>query len=302
MLCSRNTVTKEVRRRRGITPFFVFVFPALLAVGIIIFYPAVYAIAISFTDRHLLYLGFTRFVGVRNYIEMIKDKNFWHSLRLMLGFLGIALPIEIVIGFSVALLFTNNFPLNRIMRSLLMLPVFVLPVLSGLTWRLMLQPRYGVLAEFFRSLSIGPIAWLADPKYAYLAILLQDIWRMWPFVFIIVYAGLTSLPAEFVEASLVDGASFFQRLWYVIIPCMKPVIATAFLLRMIDALRIFSEVYVMTYGGPSNATMLLSLYIHKQAFEFGKISYASTIAVFLLLIALGISYFVVKRMMRGEVS
>ncbi len=288
------------KKRGGVTPFFVFIFPALLVLGIILLGPMIYALSISFTNRELLYLGTTKFIGVKNYIEMLKDRNFWHALKLMLGFLGIALPIEIVLGFFVALLFTKDFPLNRILRSLLMLPVFVLPVLSGLTWRLMLQPRYGVLAEVVRLFSIGPTAWLADPKYSYLAILLQDIWRMWPFVFIIMYAGLSSLPSEYVEASLVDGASFAQRLFYVLIPIMKPVITIAFLLRMIDALRIFSEVYVMTYGGPSNATMLLSLYIHKQAFEFGKISYGSAMAIFLLLIALGISYFAVRKGLRGD--
>ncbi len=301
MRFSKNMVIK-IKKRRGLTPFFVFTFPALATIGIILIYPVFYAISISFTDRELLYLGTTKFVGLANYTEMMMDRNFWHALRLMLGFLVIALPIEILIGFFVAILFTRDFPLNRVLRSLLMLPVFVLPVLSGLTWRLMFQPRYGVIAEFFRSLSLGPVAWLADPKYAYAVILMQDIWRMWPFVFIIIYAGLSSLPSEYVETALVDGATFFQRLRYVIVPFMKPVITTAFLLRMIDALRIFSEVYVMTYGGPSNATMLLSLYIHKQAFEFGKISYASTMAVFLLLIALAISYFAVKRGLRGDLA
>ncbi|HEY8541179.1 MAG TPA: sugar ABC transporter permease [Pseudothermotoga sp.] len=267
---------------------------------LILIFPVTFALVLSFTDRRLVYLGSTNFVGISNYIEMFKDNGFWNSLVLQLGFIIIALPIELVIGFFVALLFNREFAFNKVLRSLLMLPVFILPVLSGLTWRLMLQPRYGVLSTFFKSISLGPSAWLADTRYAYLAVLLQDIWRMWPFIFTIIYAGLSSLPNEYLEAAQIDGAKFWQRIYYVILPCLRPVISMAFLLRLIDALRIFSEVYVMTYGGPSNATMLLSLYIHKQAFEFGRISYASCIAIFLLSISLAISYFVVRKSLRGE--
>ncbi len=298
-LSSRSTVTKK---RRGMRPFLSFILPGLLIVILILIFPVSFALILSFTDRRLVYLGSTNFVGFSNYIDMIKDKGFWNSLALQLGFIAIALPIELVIGFFVALLFNKDFAFNRILRSLLMLPVFILPVLSGLTWRLMLQPRYGVLATFFKSISLGPSAWLADTRYAYIAVLLQDIWRMWPFIFIIIYAGLSSLPNEYLEAAQMDGAKFWQRIYYVILPCLAPVIAMAFLLRLIDALRIFSEVYVMTYGGPSNATMLLSLYIQKQAFEFGRISYASSIAVFLLVVSLVISYFAVRRSFRGEFS
>jgi multiple sugar transport system permease protein len=302
MQSSRSTVIDPKKRGRFLAPFFMFVLPALIVVGVILAYPVIYALVISFTDRELLYLGKTNFIGLKHYREMLLDRNFWHSLRLQFGVITIAIPIELIIGLFVAILFNRDFPFSKILRSLLMLPVFVLPVLSGLTWRLMLQPSYGVLASFFNFISLGPTAWLADTSYAYVAILLQDIWRMWPFMFMIIYAGLSSMPSEYVEAARIDGANFFQRFWYVLLPYLKPVIATAFLLRMIDALRIFSEVYVMTYGGPSNATMLLSLYIHKQAFEFGRLSYAASVAVFLLIVALFISYFVVKRGLRGEVE
>ncbi|PLV59506.1 ABC transporter permease [Thermotoga sp. KOL6] len=287
-------------KRKGIGPFLFFIIPTLLIVAFILLYPVVYVFFISFTNRQLLFLGNVKFIGFQNYSSMFKDPDFWHSLWLQLGFIAIALPIELIIGFFVALLFNKEFPFSKLLRSLLMLPVFVLPVLSGLTWRLMLQPDYGVLAALFQRLSIGPEAWLADKTFSYVAVIFQDIWRMWPFMFMIIFAGLSSLPNEYIEAALIDGAGFFQRVSYIIIPFLKPVLAIAFLLRLIDALRIFSEVYVMTYGGPSNATMLLSLYIHKQAFEFGNISYASAVGTFLMIISLAISYFVVKRGLRGE--
>lgn len=296
MVISRLTKGKK----GGGTPFvsrgapYFFIFPALLATFFVAIFPVVYGLVLSFTDRGLLQLNNSKFLGLKNYVEVFKDSNFWHSFRLQIVFIFIVIPVELVIGFFVALLFNRPLPFSRTLRSLLMLPVFVLPVLSGLTWRLMLQPSYGVLSSLFNLLSLGPSAWLADRKYAYIAVLLQDVWRMWPFMFMIIYAGLTSLPAELIDAANIDGAGFWKRTIYVVIPCLKPVLVTAILLRMIDALRIFSEVYVMTYGGPSNATMLLSLYIYRQAFEFGNISYASTLAIFLLTFSLLLAYMALK--------
>lgn len=297
MSFSRSTVTKK----RGLGPLFLlFVFPALLVICAILIFPVFFSLYLSFTDRTLLYLREPKFVGLMNYSSVVSDKLFWHSLRLQLIFMALAIPIELILGFLVALLFSKEFPFSKLLRSLLLLPVFILPVVSGLTWRLMLQPGYGLLASFFNLLSLGPNAWLADTKYAFVTVILQDVWRMWPFMFMIIYAGLSSLPSEYLEAAQIDGARFWHRIFYIVLPLLKPVLLTALLLRIIDALRIFSEVYVMTYGGPANATLLLPLYIHKQAFEFGKISYASAVSMFLLMVSLLLSFYLVKSGLRGE--
>lgn len=297
MSFSKSTVIKK----RGLGPLFLFVFPALIVIFAVSIYPVIFSLYLSFTDRTLLYLRAPRFVGFSNYSNVVWDKLFWHSLKLQLSFMLLAIPLELFVGFLVALLFLKDFPLCRLLRTLLMLPVFILPVVSGLTWRLMLQPGYGLLASFFNSISLGPKAWLADTKYAFVTVVLQDIWRMWPFMFMIIYAGLSSLPSEYLEAAQIDGAKFWQRVFYIIVPLLKPVMMMAMLLRMIDALRIFSEVYVMTYGGPANATLLLPLYIHKQAFEFGKVAYASAASVFLLAVSLALSFYLVRASFRGEV-
>jgi len=274
-----------------------FLLPTLLAIIFVQFYPMFYGLILSFTNQTLLRVQTVQFT-LSNYQKMFKEPQFQYSLWLQFSFIFIALPLELVIGFFVALLLDKPFRVFKVVRALLMLPVFVLPVLSGLTWRLMLQPKYGVLARAFETLALGPSAWLADTRYAYIAILLQDIWRMWPFMFLLICAGLTSLPQELRESARLDGASFFSETVYIIIPCLKPVLSMAILLRMIDALRIFSEVYVMTYGGPSNATMLLSLYIHKQGFEFGNISYASAMGTVLLFLALPLAYVAVKKSLK----
>lgn len=302
MLCSKNTAT-DGRKGRAHRPLYLpFLFPAMIAVMAVSIFPAVYAVYLSFTDRRLMWLGTMRFLGLENYLRMTGDRLFLHSLRLQFTFMAFAIPIELIVGFLVALLFLKDFPLSKLLRSLLMLPVYVLPVVSGLTWRLMLQPEYGIMGRFFKQIALGPAAWLADVQFAFTAVILQDIWRMWPFMFMILYAGLTSIPNEYIEAAHLDGANAFQRLFWVIVPLIKPVILTAVLLRLIDALRIFSEVYVMTYGGPSNATMLLPLYIHRRAFEFGEIGYGSALGVFLMIVSLLITYQMIKRSVRGELA
>jgi multiple sugar transport system permease protein len=246
-------------------------------------------------------LGPRTFVGLGNYASLFTDPEFWNSLRLQLGFVFIALPIELVLGYGAALLLNREFFGARLVRSLLLLPVFFLPVLSGIMWRFMLQPRYGPLAKIFVSLGIPETSYLGDPGWAYAAIILQDIWRMWPFMFMLLYAGLTSIPAELLEAAEIDGARYWQRVRIIITPMLAPTIMTALLLRLIDALRIFSEVFAMTEGGPGYATLLFSLYTNKQAFTYMKVGMASAMAIFLLVLSIIFAVTFVRKNMSLDV-
>jgi len=277
----------------GVSPHWIFIAPALIIVFAILIFPVLYSIYMSTYDWHLFYSSDKKFVAFKNFVGLLKDREFLHSLWLQFGFVVIALPIETVIGFFVALLLNRDGKFYTVVRSLLLLPVFILPVISGLTWRLLLQPEYGMVSFFLEKMGFGVRAWLAEPDFAYGMVIVQDVWRMWPFMFMFIYAGLSGVPREILEAAQIDGASFWKRVFKIILPQLRPTIATALLLRLVDALRIFSEVYVMTGGGPGNATMLLSLYINKQAFEFFNIGYASAMGVVLLIIALGLSFFIV---------
>lgn len=287
-------VDTDIKSRGASRPFWLFVLPALIVVLTVLVYPMFYAIYMSGYEWNLFNQTGRKFLLFGNYVRLFKDSEFLHSLWLQLGFIIIALPIETVIGFFVALLLNREGKFFSVVRSLLLLPVFILPVISGLTWRMMLQPEYGMISFILEKLGFGVKAWLAEPKFAYGMVIVQDVWRMWPFMFMFIYAGLSGLPKESLEAAQIDGAGFWTKVFKIIIPYLRPTIATAFLLRLIDALRIFSEVYVMTGGGPGNATLLLSLYINKQAFEFFNIGYAATMGVFLLIIALAIAFFVVR--------
>ncbi|MGC8821174.1 MAG: carbohydrate ABC transporter permease [Fervidobacterium sp.] len=293
MLYSKQAGTKK-KSWGASRPFWLFVLPALILIFAILVYPVFYAIYMSTFDWNLFNKEGRRFVLFDNYKNLFKDNEFIHSLWLQLGFIVIALPIETIIGFSVALLLNREGGFYSTARALLLLPVFILPVISGLTWRMMLQPEYGMISFLLEKMGYGMKAWLAEPKFAYGMVIVQDIWRMWPFMFMFIYAGLSGLPKEALEAAQIDGAGFWSKVFKIILPYLRPTIATAFLLRLIDALRIFSEVYVMTGGGPGNSTLLLSLYINKHAFEFFNIGYAAAMGVVLLIIALFIAFFVVR--------
>lgn len=273
------------KKKRGNFPLF-FLMPAILSAFVVLIFPIVYATGLSFFEWNLVSTQNRAFVFLKNYINLFKDKIFWSALLKQFGFIFIAIPIELVIGFFVAILMNRRFKGVSILRSLLLLPVFILPILSGLTWSFMLQPEYGTINYFLSLLGLKQKAFLAYPGSAYAAVVIQDIWRMWPFMFILLYAGLSTMPKELEEAAIIDGANFFEKLYYVIVPYLKPTIVMAILLRTIDALRIFSEVYVMTGGGPGNGTLLLSLYINKQAFEYFNVGYASAMAIILIISSL----------------
>lgn len=278
-----------------------FLLPALLIVFAVLLFPIVFSLVVSLFDWHLSSgAGERAFVGAGNYVDLARDPEFWNSLRLQLGFIFIAIPIELVLGLAAALLLNREFVGGKVVRALILLPVFFLPALSGLTWRFMLQPRYGSINKLLMGFGFEEIAWLGNPGYAYAAVIIQDIWRMWPFMFMLLYSGLAGIPGDILEAAEIDGASFWKRLWSVVLPLLYPTIMTSVLLRIIDALRVFSEVYVMTEGGPGMSTTLFSLYTHRQAFGYMKVGMASAMAIFLLVISIVFAMTLVRKSMSLE--
>jgi len=282
---------------RTVLPFLA---PALAVVFAVLIFPALYSLYASFFDWPLNDASAREFVGLGNYLKLFQDPEFWNSLKLQLGFIVIALPIELALGFGAALLLNREFPGAGVVRTLILLPVFMLPVLSGFTWRYMLQPDYGPINWIIGALGGKQVLWLNSPTLAYTAVIMQDVWRMWPFMFMLLYAGLTTIPAEMYEAAEIDGASWGQRLRLITLPMLKPTIVTALLLRLIDALRIFSEVFTMTEGGPGSSTLLFSLYTHRQAFSFFKVGLASAMSIFLLIVSVAIAVLIVRKNMRLE--
>ena len=272
-----------------------FLSPTLLILGGVLLFPLIYSLFLSFHQWDMASGQAAEFVFLENYIELFKSIEFWNSVKLQLLFVVISVTIELIIGLAVALFLNKNFFGDKIVRALLLLPAFILPVVSGLAFRFMYNPQYGAINWFIKLIGLDPIPFLSKPKLAFVAIIVQDVWRMWPFMFMILYASVSTLPKAPFEAAIIGGANKWQIFRYVTLPLLKPSIITAIILRVLNALKAFSEIYVMTNGGPGNSTTVMSIYIYKNAFKFYDFGYSAGISYILVAIALIFSVFLVRK-------
>jgi multiple sugar transport system permease protein len=280
---------------------YIFLLPSLLVlVGVVIF-PTIFLWYVSFTNYDLA-MGWEKrdFVGIRNFLFLLfEDKDFWHSLKISLFFMIFVVTIEFWLGLLVALLFHRRIRGKRLWMSFLIIPMVITPSIISLIWKLMLNTEYGVLNYFMNLLGFPKINWLGYEN-ALWSVMLVDIWEYMPFMALILYAGLQSLPQEPYEAVLVDGASPLQAFRYLTLPLLRPVILIAILLRAIDALKIFDIVYGLTQGGPGNATELMSLHIYRLGFRHTNwIGRASANAILLLFVITALTTILLRTMRRS---
>ncbi len=271
------------RRRRGGALGAAFVAPAFCFVLLIVIYPLAYALWASFTNLRLTSPRF-EFVGFDTYAAALQSDVFRDSLAVTAIFLLLAVAIEFGLGLALALSFHRMRRQHPVMRSLLLLPLIVTPVTVGLTWKLMLNSEFGILTHLAEQLGFGTVLWLSDPTLALVSIVAMDVWQWTPFMFLVLLAGLESLPAEPFESAEIDGAGFFYALWRVTLPLLRRIVAIALVFRLMFAVATFDTVFVLTKGGPARATDLVSLFIHREGFVNLNISFAAAVS-FLLLIA-----------------
>jgi multiple sugar transport system permease protein len=269
----------------------------LLMVGIM---PLIYSLALTFHDWTLGRPQGPVFVWFQNYASVVKDIRFWASLKTSFIFTGLTVSAEFIVGMALALIFTRRFKGSGIFRTFVLIPMMLPPIVAGLIWRFMYNPQVGIINYLLRLLKIqGPI-WLGDPAVAMPAVVIVDLWQWGPFMFLLLFTGMASLPIEVYEAAKVDGASGFQRFIYVTLPMLRPIILVAVVIRVIDTLRIFDTIFVLTRGGPANMTEVLSIYTYKIGMNFFRIGYATTMSYFLLFIIMIIAMQFVNRLERQE--
>ena len=269
----------------------------LLMVGIM---PLVYSLALTLHDWTLGKPQGPLFIWFRNYVSVVKDLRFWTSLQTSFIFTAAAVSAEFVVGMALALLFSRDFRGNRLVRTLLLIPMMLAPIVAGLIWRFMYNPQIGIVNFLLRLLHIkGPI-WLGDPSVAMPAVVIVDVWQWAPFMFLMLFAGIASLPLDVFEAAKVDGATARQRFFLITLPLLRPIILVAVVIRVIDTLRVFDTIFVLTRGGPANITEVLSIYTYKVGMNFFRIGYATTMSYFLLIIITMVSKLFVDRLEAQE--
>jgi multiple sugar transport system permease protein len=248
----------------------------LLALSI---YPLVYSIKISFQSA-------SGNATVENFARLFSDRFFHIAFLHTFVYAAIALTIEFLLGLGLALLLNEKMRGRSAFRALLLLPMMLPPVVVGVVWRLMLNSNFGALNGTLKGFGVNTEAftWTASPKLAMASVIMADVWQWTPFMFLILLAGLQAIPQEPYEAALIDGSNAWQTFRHVTLPLLKPAILIALLLRTMDLLRVFDQIFILTEGGPGFATETLSLYIYRTAFRFSNFGYAAAMSFVLLLI------------------
>lgn len=272
--------------------------PLLLLLALILAYPLAHSIWISFRNIEILKADQNDFVGLDQFIKAIQQPLFWTAVKNTFTFLVIAVSLELVLGFTLALALKKQKRFSNITRAILLTPIFVTPVAVGIMFRFLLNNQLGLIPTILDK--IGLQIDFFGSQTALLSIALIDVWQWTPFVMLMLLAGLESLPKEPFEAAQVEGANSWQILTKITIPLLKPVIIIAVLIRSLDALRVFEYVYVITAGGPGTATETLQYYVYKVGFGFYRLSEASASAWIIVLIIISTILLLLWLTSRGE--
>jgi multiple sugar transport system permease protein len=257
---------------RRIPPGLIWVAPALTVLAALSLYPLLYLIKVSLTDAH----GFT----LAHYTRLFQDRLFTVAAAQTLLYALTALTLEFFLGLALALLVDSLTHGRAFVRASLLAPMLLPPVVAAVIWRLIYNPEFGVLNGMLRQLGFhtANLTWTSGRTSAMLSVILVDVWQWTPFMFLLLTAGLQAIPAEPLEAARVDGAGYRRTLVDVILPLLKPTILLALLLRSMDLLRIFDQIFILTQGGPGSATETVSMYIYRTAFRFSNFGYAAAMS------------------------
>lgn len=266
--------------------------PAIFVLVALSIYPLFHAVTLSFQTGTAANARWS----LGNFTRLLLDQFFISALAHTLVFALSALTLEFVLGLGLAILLNNQLRGRTFFRASLLIPMMLPTVVVGVVWRLMLNPNFGAVNGTLKGFGFNTtgLTWTSSPRLAMLSIIIVDVWQWTPFVFLILLSGLQAIPQEPYEAALLDGSSKWQTFKHVTLPLLKPAILVALLLRTMDLLRVFDQVFILTEGGPGFATETLSLYIYRTAFRFSDFGYAAAMSFVLLIITNIISAFYIR--------
>ena len=281
----------------------VIILPGVLLLLLVQLYPLLYSLFLSFHDYRLLRPELTEFVWLKNYIDIFSDEEFLNALSNTAIYVGLAIPIELMIGFALALAIEKITRGKNLIRALLIVPQFMAPIAMGFVWRFLYNDEFGLINFMLREIGIErPPLWLADPDIALYSCIIVEIWATVPIFMLLLSAGMASISSELIDAAKIDGANAIHRVRFIILPHLKPIILVALLIRGMDAFRVFDVVYSLTGGGPALSTDVLSLYLYRTAMldrQFGDGASAAWIMMIMMLIA---SYVLIRTMYREGIK
>ena len=293
----QSAIANDLRKNRW---YYGLIAPTIIILLLINIYPLLYSVYVSLTNYKLTGVKTLKFVGLKNYIDLFGNADFLTSMRNTLLFVVCAVSSELVVGLALALLLYRLGPLGNTMLSFFLLPMMLTPVIVGIMWRFMYNYDFGMINFFLSKLGIERIAFLSDSGKAIFYLCFVDLWQWSPYVTLLTYGSLQSLPRDQVESANIDGAGVFRVFCHITLPFLSSTLWICTLVRIMDAIREYDKVYTMTMGGPGNATETASFYIYRQAFKFFKTGSAAAASIILLIITIIVSNIFIKRMRKNE--
>jgi multiple sugar transport system permease protein len=274
----------------GTNAAWLFLAPALALIGVFFFLPVAAALLLSLTDFDIYAVASsenTRFVGLHNYVQLLKTPLFWSSLKNTFYFALVGGPLTIAVSLGAALLVNAKLVRWRsFFRTIYFTPFVTTLVAVAIVWRYLYHTRYGLLNYLLVTLGLTPIDWLGDPRWAMPAIILMAVWKNFGYNMLIFIAGLQSIPDELYDAANVDGAGPVRQFMNVTLPMLGPTLLFVGVITMIGYFQLFAEPYVMTQGGPLRSTTSVVLYMYEEGFRWWRMGYAAAIAFVLFIVIL----------------
>lgn len=291
---------ENVRRRIALSPVYLYVTPVhLLVLGIIVL-PACFVLWLSFQASSFGQAA--SFVGLDNYIRILTDPYFWRAIGNTVLVVGVAVHLELLLGLGLALLFASGLPFRRILLVVVLAPYAVSEVTAVAMWRFLFDPDVGPVTLLLRSLHLPSLDWTFVPSHGLILIGLLTIWLHLPFTFVILYAARLAVPKELYEAGRTDGANAFQLFRRITLPLLLPAMLIALLFRYIFAFRLFSEVWLLTQGGPARTTEVISVYLYQEGFQYNSFGTASATAWIMIAISLLLAAGYIWRLRKATAS
>ncbi len=293
-----NRILKEPSiLQRQVTPY-LFLLPALLLLGLTVFYPALQAFFLSFTRYEYDITQPPIWIGLENFQRLLTDSLFWKTLRNTVVYLIGVVPVLVIVPLGLAILVNQLLPGIRWFRAAYYTPVIISMVVAGIAWR-WLYAETGLFNQILRALNLSQegIPWLTSPQFALFSVMLVTIWKGLGYYMVIYLAGLQSIPDDLYEAAAIDGSDGWRKHLDITVPLMRPYLFLVAVISAISATKVFEEVYIMTQGGPRSSSKTLVYYVYESAFQDLEISYACTIglAMFLLILVLSVVRLLLNR-------
>ena len=268
--------------------------PTVIILLVMTAYPLVFTLIYSFTDYNLMKRN-TSFIALKNYADLLGNAYFRQAIWNTVKFTVLTVALEMVCGFFLALFVNSLKKGQKAMRTLLRPPYLLPAVTVALSWRMMLSPNYGIVNQVLTTLNLPVYNWFSDIQTAFGMLVLIDVWQNTPFVFLLLYAALQSVPQAQYEAAKIDGASRFKTMIYVTIPNLKNSLSLCALLRTIDGFRVFEKVNLLTGGGPANSTATITQYLYNFGIKNLKFGFGSAGAIVMTILVLILASAYIKR-------